>query len=86
MIYLSAGLERLILFMYPTLVVILSALFFNRPMTGPERVALLTSYAGIAVVFGANAKTTSPDLMLGSLLIFGTTLAFALFILISGRG
>lgn len=83
--YISAGLERLILFMYPTLVVILSALLFNRPMTGRERLALLLSYVGIAVVFGANAGASSPNLLLGSALIFGAALAFALYILISGR-
>lgn len=83
--YISAGLERLILFMYPTLVVILSALFFSRPMTGRERVALLMSYLGIALVFGANARGSSPHLILGSALVFGAALAFALYILISGR-
>lgn len=83
--YISAGLERLILFMYPTLVVILSALLFNRPMTGRERLALLLSYIGIALVFGANVKTAPPNLFLGSALIFGAALAFALYILISGR-
>jgi drug/metabolite transporter (DMT)-like permease len=83
--YISAGLERLILFIYPTLVVILSAVIFNRPMTGRERVALGICYVGIALVFGANATITGPHLMLGSVLVFGAALAFALYILISGR-
>ena len=83
--YISAGLERLILFMYPTLVVLLSALLYNRPMTKRERIALLLSYIGIALVFGANVKTAAPNLFLGSALIFGAALAFALYILISGR-
>ena len=62
--YISAGLERLTLFLYPTLVVIFSALFFGRPMTRRERIALLLSYLGIALVFGSNAVSYSPQLLL----------------------
>ena len=83
--YISAGLERLILFLYPTLVVIFSALFFGRPMTRRERIALLLSYLGIALVFGSNAVSYSPQLLLGAALVFGAALSFALYILISGR-
>lgn len=82
--YISAGLERLILFLYPTLVVIFSALFFGRAMTRRERIALLLSYLGIALVFGANAMSYSPQLLLGAALVCGAALSFALYILISG--
>ena len=82
--YISAGLERLILFLYPTLVVLFSALFFNRPMTVRERNALLLSYLGIALVFSSNAMVYTPRLVLGSVLVFGAALSFALYILISG--
>ena len=83
--YISAGLERLILFLYPTLVVIFSALFFGRPISRRERLALLSSYLGITLVFGASAVTYSPQLLLGSLLVFGAALSFALYILVSGH-
>jgi drug/metabolite transporter (DMT)-like permease len=83
--YVSAGLERLLLFLYPTLVVIFSALFFRRPMTRRERIALLLSYLGIALVFGTSALTDSPHMLLGSALVFGAALSFALYILIGGH-
>ena len=83
--YISAGLERLLLFLYPTLVVIFSALFFRRPMTRRERIALLLTYLGIALVFGASALSDAPHLFLGSALVFGAALTFALYILISGH-
>lgn len=83
--YISAGLERLILFLYPTLVVLCSALFFKRPVTRAERAALLLSYAGIALVFSGGAAAAAPHWLLGSLLIFGAALSFALYILISGQ-
>ena len=83
--YISAGLERLILFLYPTLVVVCSALFFGRHMTSRERIALLLSYGGIALVFGTQALSSSPHMLLGSALVFGAALAFAIYILISGK-
>ena len=83
--YISAGLERLILFLYPTLVVLFSAVFFRKPMHTRERIALLLSYLGIALVFGSTAMTYTPRLVLGSVLVFGAALSFALYILISGR-
>lgn len=49
--FISAGLERVILFLYPTFVILLSAIFFRRPITLREVVALLLSYAGILWVF-----------------------------------
>ncbi len=83
--YITAGLERLILFLYPTLVVLLSALFFRRPMAPRERTALLLSYVGIAIVVDAHAGSDSPRLFLGAALVFGAAVAFALYILVSGH-
>jgi drug/metabolite transporter (DMT)-like permease len=83
--YISAGLERLILFLYPTLVMLFSSLFFGRRISGRERIALLSSYIGIAVVFGANAVPYSSQLMLGTALVFGAALCFAFYILVSGH-
>ena len=49
--YITASLERLVLFLYPTMVVLLSAVMRGRPITRRAVVALLISYAGIAFVF-----------------------------------
>lgn len=81
--YITAGLERLILFLYPTLVVFLSALLHRRPMGRRERTALVLSYVGIAVVVDGHVATGAPHLLLGSALVFGAAVAFALYILIS---
>lgn len=83
--YISAGLERLILFLYPTLVVLFSALFLGRSITRRERYALLLSYLGIALVFATDTVTHSPQLWLGSVLVFGAALSFAVYILGSGH-
>ena len=49
--YITASLERLVLFLYPTIVVLLSALLLGKPVTRRAMAALVLSYAGIALVF-----------------------------------
>jgi drug/metabolite transporter (DMT)-like permease len=83
--YIPAGLERLILFLYPTLVVFLAALLYRKPVGKQQRWALLLSYAGIALVFGATPQALSSENLLGSLLVFGSAVAFAVYLTGSGH-
>jgi drug/metabolite transporter (DMT)-like permease len=84
--YISAGLERLILFLYPTMVLILSALVLRQPITRLHLMALALSYGGIVLVFldnlrfGESASATT----LGSLLVFGSALAYAVYLVWGG--
>lgn len=81
--HISAGLERLILFLYPTLVVLLSALFLRHRIGRREWVALALSYAGIGVVYARQAGD-SELVGTGALLVFGSAFSFALFMMGSG--
>lgn len=83
--YISASLERLVLLLYPTLVVVLSALILRRPVSGREALALAVSYGGIVVVFYEELSLAGPDVILGSALIFGSATAFALYMIGSGE-
>lgn len=83
--FISAGLERLILFLYPTFVVVLSVLFFSRPLRKKELFALLLSYVGIAIVFQHDIDTVQQNLILGSSLVFASAWAYALYLIGSGR-
>jgi drug/metabolite transporter (DMT)-like permease len=83
--YIPAGLERLILFLYPTLVVFLAAILYRKPVGPQQRWALLLSYAGIALVFGATPHALSSENVLGSLLVFGSAVAFAVYLTGSGH-
>ena len=83
--FISAGLERLILFLYPTFVVVLSVLFFSRPLRKKELFALLLSYVGIAIVFQHDIGTVQQNLILGSSLVFASAWAYALYLIGSGR-
>ncbi|MGH8547206.1 MAG: DMT family transporter [Methylococcales bacterium] len=83
--YISAGLERLILFLYPTLVVLFSALVYRQRVPVPEVLALVFSYAGIGFVVSEEIGRQSGDLWLGIALVFGSAVAFALYMMGSGE-
>jgi len=81
--YIPAGVERLILFLYPTLVVLFSALWYRRPVTPWERAALALSYLGIAVIFWHSFETVPDQLWRGTALVFGSAVVFALYLMLS---
>ena len=86
LVYISAGLERLILFVYPTLVVVLGALVFRTAITRRTVLALVLTYAGVALaVKTETAGASGPGLWLGVAMIFGCALSYACYLLGSGR-
>lgn len=83
--YITASLERLILYLYPTMVVILSALFFGKPVTRRAVGALVLSYAGIALVFRHDASIGDASAtLLGGGLVFASALAYAVYLVTAG--
>lgn len=83
--YISASLERLILFLYPTLVVILSALVFKRAVGRRELVALALSYGGIALAFTHDIRVSQTDVTLGAALVFASALTYAIYLVGAGH-
>lgn len=83
--YISAGLERLILFLYPTMVVVLSALFFQKAFGRKEIIALLLSYAGIAVVFAHELTQANENIIVGASFVFISTLTYAAYLIGTGE-
>ena len=85
--YIPAGLERLILFLQPTIVVLLSALLFKTAIRRHHAISLALSYTGIALVFASNLKLAPEPrvVLLGGGLVFLSALAFAIYMLGSGR-
>lgn len=83
--FISAGLERLILFLYPTLVVLLSAALFKRRIGRREIFALVLSYAGIALVFMHDIHTPQRGLVLGAALVFASTLTYSVYLIGAGH-
>jgi drug/metabolite transporter (DMT)-like permease len=80
--YLASGLGRLIMFLYPTLVVILSALFLARRPTPRELSALAMTYAGIALVLSRQlgAQPDNGLFLLGAALVFGSAMCYAVYL------
>lgn len=83
--YITAALERLLLFLHPTFVVLLAAVFFKRPITRRDVVAILLSYVGIALVFGHDLATQPGNVALGSFWVLLSALFYAAYLLGSGR-
>jgi drug/metabolite transporter (DMT)-like permease len=84
LLYISASLERLVVFLYPTLVVVLSAIYFKRRITASVAVALLLSYVGIALVFAHDVNLAQKDIVLGGALVFASILVYAIYLIGSG--
>lgn len=85
--YISAGLEGLILFLYPTITVLITTFFFKQKISVIQKLALLVTYTGIAIAFFGELKidTTNPNFYLGSLLIFLCAITYGFFIAGSGQ-
>jgi drug/metabolite transporter (DMT)-like permease len=83
--YITAALERLLLFVHPTFVVLLAALIFKRRITGRDVIAIVLSYLGVALVFGHDLATQSGNVVLGSFWVLLSALFYAGYLLGSGR-
>ncbi len=88
LVYVTAGLERVILYVYPTVVVILSALLFKHRIGKTVYFALLATYAGVALVVGHDVftlKTGSAETMFGASLVLASAISYAVYLVASGR-
>jgi len=83
--YISAGVGRLMLFLYPTITVLLSALFLGKRVNARELLALVVSYAGLALVLSHAFGGDSRNLLLGALLVFGSAVCYAVYLVTSGQ-
>ncbi|QEC54179.1 DMT family transporter [Anseongella ginsenosidimutans] len=85
--YISAGLERLILFLYPTFTVLLNMLLFRQPVTRRQGLALALIYGGAVIAYlgELNISGFGRDIVTGSLWILLCAMTFAMYLIGSGR-
>jgi len=83
--YVSAGLERLILFTYPTIVLLFGYLFAGRKIRPIDVFALVLTYAGMGVVFVEEAGGLQKDVVIGGLLVFGCSIAYSVYLTLGGH-
>lgn len=77
--YISAQLDRLILLTYPFFVLLFGAAFFKRKVTPVMLISLLVSYVGIALIFATDFALEGDNVVLGSLLVFGSAVVYAAY-------
>ena len=80
--YISAGLERLILFTYPTLTLLFGLLVYGKPITGRQVMAVALCYAGIAAAFVHDLQL-APETRLvwiGASFVFGSSICYAIYL------
>jgi drug/metabolite transporter (DMT)-like permease len=87
--YISASLERLVLYLNPTIVLILAWLVHGQKVQRAQAWAMAVSYAGIALACGHELHFTgaqaASDVALGMALVFGSALSYAFYLLFSAR-
>ena len=83
--YISASLERLILYLNPTLVLLLGLVLYQRRITRPQMIGMALSYGGIALVFGHEITRQGSGAAWGALLVFLSTISYALYLVYSGE-
>lgn len=82
--YISASLERLILYLNPTVVLGLSVLLHKVRVTASQLLALAVSYAGVLLVFGHEVTLDGADVALGSALVFASAVSYGVYLVYSG--
>jgi drug/metabolite transporter (DMT)-like permease len=83
--HVSAALERLILFLNPTIVLLISAIFLAKRIQRHDWMALSLAYAGIVLAFWSDVRLEGGRIVLGSALVFGSAFCYALYLVIGGE-
>ena len=83
--YITASLERLILYLNPTLVVLLGWAVYKKPIQPIRMLAMAISYSGVMLVFSHELSLAGPNVALGSTLVLGSAVSYAVYLLYSGQ-
>jgi drug/metabolite transporter (DMT)-like permease len=83
--YITASLERLILYLNPTLVVLLGWAVYKKPIHPIRMLAMAISYSGVMLVFSHELSFAGTNVALGGSLVLGSAVSYALYLLYSGQ-
>jgi drug/metabolite transporter (DMT)-like permease len=83
--YITASLERLILYLNPTMVLLFGWLLYGRRWTLRQVLGMGISYCGVALVFGQELSLEGGNVALGAALVFASTISYALYMVYSGQ-
>ncbi len=83
--YITASLERLILYLNPTLVVLLGWAVYKKPIHPMRMLAMAISYSGVLLVFSHELSFAGAHVALGGSLVLGSAVSYAVYLLYSGQ-
>jgi drug/metabolite transporter (DMT)-like permease len=82
--YIKASLERIILFVYPTIVILLNRLFLKQPITKVQTLAIFLSYLGIVIAFSDEVEISGSNVYIGGFFILLSAITYAAYLVGSG--
>ncbi len=83
--YVTAAFERLVLYLNPTMVLILGWVLYGKRITLRQAVAMAVSYSGVLLVFGHEFTLQGSNVALGAALVFGSAISYAIYMSYSGQ-
>jgi drug/metabolite transporter (DMT)-like permease len=83
--YISASLERLILYLNPTLVLLLGRTLYGKAISRNQLLGMAISYGGVLLVFGHEVHLAGSDVALGATLVFMSAVSYAIYLSYSGE-
>ncbi len=83
--YISASLERLILYLNPTLVVLMGWVLYRKSITRTQALGMAVCYGGVVLVFGHEITLQGANAGLGAALVFGSAVSYAVYLVYSGQ-
>jgi drug/metabolite transporter (DMT)-like permease len=83
--YITVGLERVILYLNPAIVLLLSALFLGKRITPMQFAAMVLAYIGVVFVYWHDLSVSSDGLLIGTLLVFGSAISYAIYLVLAGE-
>lgn len=82
--YIKASMERIILFVYTTIVILLNRLFLKQPITKIQILAIILSYLGIVIAFSNEVAITGSNVYLGGFFVLLSAITYASYLVGSG--
>ncbi len=83
--YITASLERLILYLNPTLVMLMGWLLYRKTFTRRQVAGMAVSYAGVLLVFGHEVRLEGANVALGAFMVLASTVSYAVYLVYSGQ-
>ena len=83
--YISVGLERIVLYLTPTIVLLISYFVLHKTISRLQWYALVVGYLGVFIVFIQDASSTGISAWLGMILVFGSACSYATYMIGSGE-